>query len=258
MPLQHGSSQEVISANIAELIRSGHEPKQAEAAAYKMAGKERKAKKGKKKLFTSNRIAVHLNGKVEHKTVKETVQEEFDKLTKKFGPEMARTIFESTEDVPQVALQEMLALLQDQPDVIPVLEKKVAAIQVQKENRRQWVEAFKKTLEGMPLEEIKEDDVSKQFLEMSKSMESKVNTLVERQGVLERAVTPARILVKTAPNDGDIAKAIALIAKCYEEIVGYQRDILQAVREVVEQMSRPKTFTFTRDKEGDLTGGKAE
>src|SRR5690349_3171627 len=38
MPLQKGSSQEVISANIAELIRAGHPKDQAAAIAYKMAG----------------------------------------------------------------------------------------------------------------------------------------------------------------------------------------------------------------------------
>ena len=38
MPLKPGSSHEVISANIAELIKAGHEPKQAEAIAYKEAG----------------------------------------------------------------------------------------------------------------------------------------------------------------------------------------------------------------------------
>jgi hypothetical protein len=37
MPLKEGSSQEVISENIAELIKSGHDPKQAEAIAYKKA-----------------------------------------------------------------------------------------------------------------------------------------------------------------------------------------------------------------------------
>jgi len=41
MPLQDGSSQEVISRNIEELIKAGHEPKQAEAIAYKKAGKSR-------------------------------------------------------------------------------------------------------------------------------------------------------------------------------------------------------------------------
>lgn len=41
MPLREGSSEEVISANIAELIRAGHEEKQAAAIAYKKAGKAR-------------------------------------------------------------------------------------------------------------------------------------------------------------------------------------------------------------------------
>jgi hypothetical protein len=39
MPLQKGSSQATISANIAELIRAGHPPKQAAAIAYSEAGK---------------------------------------------------------------------------------------------------------------------------------------------------------------------------------------------------------------------------
>ena len=41
MPLEAGSSQEVISHNIAEMIRSGHPPKQAEAAAYSKARGDR-------------------------------------------------------------------------------------------------------------------------------------------------------------------------------------------------------------------------
>jgi 8-oxo-dGTP pyrophosphatase MutT (NUDIX family) len=41
MPLEAGTSQAVISVNIAELIKAGHEPKQAEAIAYKNAGKSR-------------------------------------------------------------------------------------------------------------------------------------------------------------------------------------------------------------------------
>ena len=41
MPLKSGSSHEIISANIAELIKSGHDPKKAEAIAYKTAGRAR-------------------------------------------------------------------------------------------------------------------------------------------------------------------------------------------------------------------------
>lgn len=41
MPLKQGSSQETISANIAELIRSGKKPDQAAAIAYSEAGKSR-------------------------------------------------------------------------------------------------------------------------------------------------------------------------------------------------------------------------
>ena len=40
MPLQKGTSQAVISANIAELIRSGYPNEQAAAIAYKEAGKD--------------------------------------------------------------------------------------------------------------------------------------------------------------------------------------------------------------------------
>lgn len=45
MPLKQGSSQEVISENIAELIRSGRSPKQAAAIAYEAAGKVQDAPK---------------------------------------------------------------------------------------------------------------------------------------------------------------------------------------------------------------------
>ena len=50
MPLMRGSSKEIISENIRELIRSGRDEKQAVAIAYAKAGKSRKkkAKKGKK------------------------------------------------------------------------------------------------------------------------------------------------------------------------------------------------------------------
>jgi len=49
MPLKKGKSKEVISANIAELIRSGREKKQAAAIAYEEAGMSRKKKKRKDK-----------------------------------------------------------------------------------------------------------------------------------------------------------------------------------------------------------------
>jgi len=51
MPLKKGSSQKVISDNIAELIRSGRERTQAVAIAYSEADRHRatKKKKGKKK-----------------------------------------------------------------------------------------------------------------------------------------------------------------------------------------------------------------
>lgn len=40
MPLQKGSSREVISANIKELVNAGHDPKQAAAIAYREAGED--------------------------------------------------------------------------------------------------------------------------------------------------------------------------------------------------------------------------
>lgn len=46
MPLKKGYSRETVSANIAEMIRSGHDPKQAAAAAYRQA-RESKRKKRK-------------------------------------------------------------------------------------------------------------------------------------------------------------------------------------------------------------------
>lgn len=49
MPLLKGSSKEVISQNIAELIHSGRPEKQAVAIAYSHAGKARKKSKKRKK-----------------------------------------------------------------------------------------------------------------------------------------------------------------------------------------------------------------
>jgi hypothetical protein len=40
MPLKSGSSEKVISGNIREMIDAGHPAKQAEAAAYRKAGKD--------------------------------------------------------------------------------------------------------------------------------------------------------------------------------------------------------------------------
>lgn len=45
MPLKKGSSKKVISNNIAELIKSGRDPKQAAAIAYSNAKKKSKKKK---------------------------------------------------------------------------------------------------------------------------------------------------------------------------------------------------------------------
>ena len=49
MPLLHGSSKEVIGANISELRHSGYPEKQAIAIAYSKAGKSKKKKKKGKK-----------------------------------------------------------------------------------------------------------------------------------------------------------------------------------------------------------------
>ncbi len=44
MPLKRGSSKKTISANIAELVRSGRPSNQAAAIAFSKAGKSRKKK----------------------------------------------------------------------------------------------------------------------------------------------------------------------------------------------------------------------
>ena len=43
MPLQPGKSKKTIQQNIREMIAAGHPPDQAAAAAYRMAGKSKKA-----------------------------------------------------------------------------------------------------------------------------------------------------------------------------------------------------------------------
>lgn len=47
IPLRKGSSAKIIGTNIADMIRAGHPPKQAAAAAYREAGKRKKPGKGK-------------------------------------------------------------------------------------------------------------------------------------------------------------------------------------------------------------------
>lgn len=49
MPLKKGRSQAVISENIREMIKAGHPPEQAKAAAMRSAGRPRKGKKRKGK-----------------------------------------------------------------------------------------------------------------------------------------------------------------------------------------------------------------
>lgn len=49
MPLKEGKSKEVISDNIAELIRSGRDKKQAAAIAYSKAGKSLRERRKEKK-----------------------------------------------------------------------------------------------------------------------------------------------------------------------------------------------------------------
>lgn len=46
MPLEHGHSKELIQKNIDEMIRSGHDPKQAVAAAYAQSRKAKKMGEG--------------------------------------------------------------------------------------------------------------------------------------------------------------------------------------------------------------------
>lgn len=45
MPIKRGRSKKVISANIREMVRAGHPVKQAQAAAYRKAGRARKNRK---------------------------------------------------------------------------------------------------------------------------------------------------------------------------------------------------------------------
>jgi hypothetical protein len=42
MPLKPGKSKKVISKNIGEMIKAGHTPNQAKAAAYRKAGKSKR------------------------------------------------------------------------------------------------------------------------------------------------------------------------------------------------------------------------
>lgn len=49
MPLKKGSSRATISENIREMVKAGHPVKQAAAAAYRQAGKQRKVAKATKR-----------------------------------------------------------------------------------------------------------------------------------------------------------------------------------------------------------------
>lgn len=53
MPLKKGSDQKTISENIKELIKSGHDPKQAAAIAYQSAGKSKSSSSKFSKLKSS-------------------------------------------------------------------------------------------------------------------------------------------------------------------------------------------------------------
>lgn len=55
MPLKKGSSQETISENIREMIRSGHPRNQAIAAAMRSAGKQRRNRKRKHQMPRPNK-----------------------------------------------------------------------------------------------------------------------------------------------------------------------------------------------------------
>src|SRR5438094_6115706 len=59
MPLQEGSSDDVISANIAELIRAGHPSDQAAAIAYKKAGRARGEQMTKAIVFLKAHIGAY-------------------------------------------------------------------------------------------------------------------------------------------------------------------------------------------------------
>ena len=62
MPLLHGSSKGVISANIAELRRSGRSEAQSVAIAMSKAGKSRKKKSKKKSKPKSEKTAGYIEG----------------------------------------------------------------------------------------------------------------------------------------------------------------------------------------------------
>ncbi len=93
MPLEPGKSKEVISRNIAELIRAGHKPDQAEAIAYKEAGETKDDDTGKTfriydKDTSGSARQYDLNGWAEVKGNPISKVGVFDYLGRDIGPDL--------------------------------------------------------------------------------------------------------------------------------------------------------------------------